>query len=253
MLKMEPMDETHDTSQHELPPADESGERVIPAARSRPLPAQAAEGPHELCASRDDGDAPDVPEQVAEQPGAGPSPQASPMPPIAAPQVLEAVLFASDEPLPARKLAEILGAGGVKEIRGQVDALNARYDDMNCAFRIEEIAGGYQMLTRREYDLWLRQLIKVRGENKLSPAALETLAVIAYKQPVLRVDVEAVRGVGCGEMIRQLCEKGLVKIVGRAEELGRPLLYGTTRKFLETFGLGTLKDLPQASELKPPG
>jgi segregation and condensation protein B len=81
---------------------------------------------------------------------------------------------------------------------------------------------------------------------------LETLAIISYKQPIMRVEVEAVRGVGCGEMIRQLCEKQLVKIVGRAEELGRPLLYGTTRKFLEVFGLSNLKDLPQVENLKPP-
>jgi segregation and condensation protein B len=108
------------------------------------------------------------------------------------------------------------------------------------------------MLTRGEYNMWLRQLLKVRSEGKLSGAALETLAVVAYKQPVMRVDVEAIRGVSCGEMIRQLCEKGLVKIVGRAEELGRPLLYGTTRKFLEVFGLGSLKDLPQVEDLKKP-
>ncbi len=166
--------------------------------------------------------------------------------------VVEAVLFASDEPVTPRKLAEIVGAGGVKEIRQHVTELNEKYDRQDCAFRIESIAGGYQMLTRSAYNVWLGKLLKVRSESKLSPAALETLAIVSYKQPIMRVDVEAIRGVGCGEMIRQLCEKGLVKIVGRAEELGRPLLYGTTKKFLEVFGLSSLRDLPQAQDLKPP-
>ena len=166
--------------------------------------------------------------------------------------VIEAVLFASDEPITPKKLAEIVGTGGVKEIRQHIVELNEKYDRQNFAFRIESIAGGYQMLTRSEYNVWLSKLLKVRSESKLSPAALETLAIISYKQPIMRVDVEAIRGVGCGEMIRQLCEKGLVKIVGRAEELGRPLLYGTTKKFLEVFGLSSLRDLPQAQDLKPP-
>ncbi|MBN2375842.1 MAG: SMC-Scp complex subunit ScpB [Sedimentisphaerales bacterium] len=166
--------------------------------------------------------------------------------------VIEAVLFASDEPITPQKLAEIVGTGGVKEIRQHVVELNEKYDRQDCAFCIESIAGGYQMLTRSEYNVWLGKLLKVRSESKLSPAALETLAIISYKQPIMRVDVEAIRGVGCGEMIRQLCEKGLVKIVGRAEELGRPLLYGTTKKFLEVFGLSSLRDLPQAQDLKPP-
>ena len=166
--------------------------------------------------------------------------------------VLEAVLFCADEPVPARKLAEIIDVGGVKEVREAVDELNARYRQMNCAFRVESLAGGYLMLTLPAFNSWLRQLLKVRGETKLSPAALETLAIVAYKQPILRVDVEAIRGVAAGEMLRQLMEKGLIKIVGRAEELGRPLLYGTTKKFLELFGLNSLKDLPSVEDLKRP-
>lgn len=166
--------------------------------------------------------------------------------------VLEAVLFATDEPVTPAKLAEILGTGGVKQIREHIEELNEKYEQMNCAFRIEALAGGYQMLTQPKFNPWLSKLIKVRSETKLSPAALETLAIIAYKQPVLRVDVEGIRGVGAGEMIRQLTEKGLVKIVGRAEEIGRPLLYGTTKRFLEVFGLNNLEDLPTAEDLKKP-
>ena len=108
------------------------------------------------------------------------------------------------------------------------------------------------MMTLSIYNSWLKKLVRVRSDSKLTSAALETLAIISYKQPVIRADIEAVRGVAVGEMIRGLMYKGLVKIVGRAEVLGRPMLYGTTRKFLETFGLNSLKDLPKTEELKQP-
>jgi segregation and condensation protein B len=108
------------------------------------------------------------------------------------------------------------------------------------------------MMTLPEYNNWLKNLLRQRADNKLSPAALETLAIVAYKQPIIRADIEAIRGVACGEMVRSLMYKGLVKIVGKAEVLGRPLLYGTTKKFLEVFGLNDLKDLPKAEELKQP-
>ncbi len=165
--------------------------------------------------------------------------------------VAEAVLFASDEPLTAERLANITETT-VKEIRQHIQNLNEKYKANANSFRIEEIAGGYQMLTLSQYNHWLKKLLRVRGDNKLSPAALETLAIIAYKQPVIRVDVEAIRGVATGEIIRALMYKGLVKITGRAEVLGRPMLYGTTKKFLEVFGLNTLKDLPKVEELKKP-
>jgi segregation and condensation protein B len=165
--------------------------------------------------------------------------------------VVEAVLFASDESLSAARLADIVGIG-VKQIREHIQNLNDKYEASNNAFRIEQIAGGYQMLTLSDYNHWLKKLLRVRSDSKLSPAALETLAIIAYKQPVIRADVEAIRGVQVGEVIRNLMYKGLVKIIGRAEVLGRPMLYGTTKKFLETFGLNSLKDLPKIEELKKP-
>lgn len=167
--------------------------------------------------------------------------------------VIEAILFASDEPLTVQRLLNIAEAGSVKQIRECVDSLNAKYQENGFSFRIEQIAGGYQMMTLDVYNHWLKKLVKVRTENKLSPAALETLAIISYKQPIIRADIEAIRGVAAGEMIRNLMYKGLVKIVGRAEVLGRPMLYGTTKKFLEVFGLNTLKDLPKIEELKRPG
>ncbi len=108
------------------------------------------------------------------------------------------------------------------------------------------------MLTLSPYNYWLKKLLRARSDSKLSPAALETLAIIAYKQPVIRADIEAIRGVAVGEVIRNLMYKGLVKVVGRAEVLGRPMLYGTTKKFLGNFGLNSLKDLPKTEELKKP-
>jgi segregation and condensation protein B len=165
--------------------------------------------------------------------------------------VVEAVLFASDESLSDARLAKIVETS-VKQVRQCVKNLNEKYQANNNAFRIEQIAGGYQILTLSTYNYWLKQLLRARSDSKLSPAALETLAIIAYKQPVIRADIEAIRGVAAGEVIRTLCYKGLVKIVGRAEILGRPMLYGTTKKFLEVFGLNTLKDLPKKEELKKP-
>jgi segregation and condensation protein B len=165
--------------------------------------------------------------------------------------VVEAVLFASDESLTDNRLAKIVESS-VKQVRESIKNLNEKYEANNNAFRIEQIAGGYQMLTLSTYNYWLKKLLRARSESKLSPAALETLAIIAYKQPVIRADIEVIRGVAAGEVIRTLCYKGLVKIVGRAEILGRPMLYGTTKKFLEIFGLNTLKDLPKIEELKKP-
>jgi segregation and condensation protein B len=165
--------------------------------------------------------------------------------------VVEAVLFASDESLTPARLSEIVGTN-VRQLRKHIDDLNEKYKASNNAFRIEQIAGGYQMLTLSEYNHWLKKLVRARDDSKLSQPALETLAIIAYKQPIIRADIEAIRGVAAGEMIRNLMYKGLVKITGRAEIVGRPMLYGTTKKFLEVFGLNTIKDLPKAEELKKP-
>jgi len=165
--------------------------------------------------------------------------------------VIEAVLFASDESLTAARISNITDSS-TKQITDIIKELNKKYQANNNSFRIEKIAGGYQMLTLPGYNLWLQKLLRVRSDNKLTAAAMETLAIIAYKQPAIRADIESIRGVASGEMIRSLMYKGLVKIVGRAEVLGRPMLYGTTKKFLETFGLNSLKDLPKIEELKKP-
>jgi segregation and condensation protein B len=166
--------------------------------------------------------------------------------------VIEAVLFTNDEPLTDSRIAAIVEIESAKQVRDAIESLNAKYRANNSAFRVEKIAGGYQMLTLSVYKPWLEKLIRVRTDSKLSQAALETLAIISYKQPIIRADVEAIRGVAAGEVIRSLMFKGLVKIAGRAEIVGRPMLYGTTKKFLEVFGLASLKDLPKIEELKKP-
>lgn len=170
-------------------------------------------------------------------------------------QIIEALLFASDTPLNAARLSDLSGVGSVKQVRLHIEALNAKYDSAGLSFRVESIAKGYQLLTQPAYQPWLAKLDKHRGQTRLTPAALETLSVVAYKQPVIRADVEAIRGVACGEVLNRLREMGLVRIIGRAEIVGRPMLYGTTRKFLDTFGLADLDDLPpmESLSLRRPG
>ncbi len=167
--------------------------------------------------------------------------------------LLEAMLFSTHHPLTAGRLAELLELESTKPIRRAIKELNAQYECTSRCFRVEQVAGGYQLLTLPDFGEALKRLHQREADAKLTKAALETLAIIAYKQPILRVDIEGIRGVACGETIRSLMEKHLVKIAGRAEEPGRPILYGTTKRFLELFGLNSLKDLPQSEDLpKPP-
>jgi segregation and condensation protein B len=165
---------------------------------------------------------------------------------------LEAVLMMADEPLAARRLADAAGLDGPEQVRRHLDRLRTLLDQEGSAFQIEEIAGGYQLLTRTAYHTWLMRLKRTGHELRLTAPAMETLAVIAYKQPVMRAEIEVVRGVACAELIRHLMEKGLVRITGRHDSLGRPQLYGTTKKFLQSFGLNSLKDLPEVEALKAP-
>ena len=167
-------------------------------------------------------------------------------------QVLEAILFSTDMPLSAGKLAEIVGVDSTKPVKLCIDDLNKGYEERQAAYRIEERAGGFQLLTLPQYAQYIERLVRKKDEGRLTPAGLETLAIVAYKQPLTRAGIEAIRGVACGEVLRSLMEHNLVKIVGRAEEVGRPMLYGTTRYFLEVFGLANLKDLPKADALKEP-
>jgi segregation and condensation protein B len=165
---------------------------------------------------------------------------------------LEAVLFLAREPLALRKLAQLANLTDATETRTLLAGLRKRYDERGCAFQVTQLGGGYQLLSRPEFAAWLSPQTSSEQPIRLSPPALETLTVVAYRQPVLRAEVEAIRGVACGEILRQLLEVDLLRIVGRSEELGRPLWYGTTKRFLQMFGLSNLDELPWAARLRRP-
>ena len=165
--------------------------------------------------------------------------------------IVEALLFSTNEAVPAARITKILGIGTTGDIKTYVTGLNERYEANGASFRIELTARGYLMQTLPAFHPWVSKLHKTRGESRLTPAALETLAIVAYKQPSLRADIETVRGVAVGDMLLRLRELNLVRIVGRAEEIGRPLLYGTTNRFLEVFGLRSVKDLPKLDPDRP--
>ena len=162
---------------------------------------------------------------------------------------VEAALFVAEEPLPARKLAAAAGLKDGNEARRLALALRALLLRDGSAFLVEELAGGYQLLTRPEFHPWLARLRRGAAETTLSAAARETLTVVAYRQPITRADIEGIRGVGCAEVLRQLMEKGLLRLAGRDDSLGRPALYETTRKFLQAFGLRSLADLAPSEGL----
>jgi segregation and condensation protein B len=164
-------------------------------------------------------------------------------------QIIEALLFASDAPLSAEDLArgaEDLEPGAVAEA---IATLRHEYDSHGRAFQIYEIAGGFQLLTRPEYSPHLERFETVPRSTRLSGASLEVLAIIAYRQPIGRSEVEEIRGVGSAHVLRTLQDLGLIDVVGRGEGIGRPLLYGTTQRFLDHFGFASLDDLPRPDQL----
>ncbi len=164
--------------------------------------------------------------------------------PLVKRQRVEAVLLVSKTPVTTRKLAQLAHLADGTEARTLVRDLNQIYDKLGRALRIELVAGGYRMLTRPALAPWLARLGHLPPMVRLSSPMMETLAVVAYRQTVSRADIEAVRGVACGELLRQLMERDLIRIAGRSEELGRPYLYGTTKRFLQLFGLPNVNALP---------
>jgi segregation and condensation protein B len=205
---------------------------------------------------------------------AAPSEPTEPVSPAAAELApgIEAILLTTDRPVPAARLADALGLAlpsvpgeappapkrrpradsapdAAALIAAAIEHLNQSYEQTGRAFRIEQVAGGYRIMTLPQFAQVLAAYHRSRSSTRLSRAAVETLAIIAYRQPITRAHLEAIRGVGCGEVLRSLIERKLITIRGRAEELGRPILYGTTREFLDAFGLASLKDLPSATEL----
>ena len=164
---------------------------------------------------------------------------------------LEAVLFMAREPLTTRRLAKLARLPDGTRARALVRELRLLQEASGSAMRVEQIAGGFQLLSRAAFGPWIRRLAAQPSPGKLSPAGLETLAIVAYRQPVTRAEIEAIRGVGSEEMLRQLLERDLVGIGGRADDLGRPNVYVTTRRFLAAFGLARLEDLPPLETLSP--
>jgi segregation and condensation protein B len=165
---------------------------------------------------------------------------------------VEAVLFVADGAVSHRRLAQLATLADAAEAQRLVERLNELYDASASAFRVERMATGYQLMTRSEFSFWLDKLHHRQSSLKLSAPAIETLAMVAYRQPITRADVEAIRGVQSTEMLKQLMERGLVRISGHEESLGRPYLYATTAKFLELHGLRMLDDLPMSDLRRRP-
>jgi segregation and condensation protein B len=170
--------------------------------------------------------------------------------------IIEAIIFASDEPLSVGTIKSVLDAAHMfgrlnpDMIISRINVLNDKYDYEGSGFHIIEIAEGYQFATRKELAQWVSYLFKEKARRKLSNSALETLAIIAYKQPITKPEIESIRGVNVDYVLHNLLEKEIVTVIGRAETVGRPLLYGTTQRFLKIFGLKNLEDLPKLREIE---
>ena len=162
--------------------------------------------------------------------------------------ILESLLFSTETPMRLEKLNEIFPDTHLKDLREIMSELKEEYDTLNRSFAIREVANGFQFYTKAEYSPWIKKFKKIRPA-RLSPATLETMAIIAYKQPITRAEIEDVRGVDAGGILRALLEKSLIKIIGKKDVPGKPLIYTTTPKFLTMFGLKGLKDLPTLEDI----
>jgi segregation and condensation protein B len=163
--------------------------------------------------------------------------------------VIEALIFASDTPLALEKICIILSGVEKQEIKESLDKLILEYNERQAGIYLQEVAGGFQLRTRPELSPWIKKL-KSTKPHSLSPQAMETLAIVAYKQPIVKSEIESIRGVDVGAPLKGLLDKKLIRIVGRKDVPGKPIIYGTTKKFLEVFNLKNLMDLPNLRELK---
>lgn len=170
--------------------------------------------------------------------------------------VIEALIFASPEPITAKKLCELIAQGDEQleleadAIEPFVDKLNQRYEENGLAFNIEHVAGGYTFATKKRYEPWLSIFQHEDAYRKLSQSAIESLAIVAYKQPVTKPEVDEIRGVDSGYILRQLLEKVLIEVSGRLDAPGKPLLYRTTKHFLKHFGINSIDELPKPREIE---
>jgi len=163
--------------------------------------------------------------------------------------IVEALLFSSEKPLSVREISACLPDAKASDIKSALKVLEHDYNALGRSFGLKEVAGGYQFRSHAEYGPYILKLLQ-SSPNRLSRAAMETLAIIAYKQPILRQEIERLRGVDVGGILKTLLEKDLVKVMGRKDLPGRPLIYGTTKRFLETFDLKDISSLPQLKEIK---
>jgi len=158
--------------------------------------------------------------------------------------ILEGIIFAADNPVSVPEMLEVLGRSDEKPLRRALDELERRLEESGSGLQLEQVAGGFRLTTRSEVGEWVRRLYRFRNRRRLTPAALETLAIVAYRQPITGPEIQQLRGVDPGGTLGGLLERRLIRILGRKKVVGRPLLYGTTRDFLMHFGLNSLEDLP---------
>ena len=167
--------------------------------------------------------------------------------------IIEALLFASEKSISLEEICQVLEGEDKNTLKELIEELKGEYESQGRGFRLVKVAAGFQVCTRPDFAPWLAKLFRSRRISRFSKPALETLAIVAYRQPVTRAEVESIRGVNVEGVLRTLLEKGMVRIRGRKDSPGRPLIYGTTNRFLEYFGLNSLSELPRLEELVPPG
>lgn len=167
---------------------------------------------------------------------------------VQAKRIIEALLFTCEKPITIDQIKEVIEDFDPKEIRPLLTQLQSEYEELGRSFKIYEVAGGFQMATEPAFAEYLKKFYKIKSRDKLTKPALETLAIIAYRQPITRADIEDIRGVNVDGVIKTLLERMFIKVVGRKDAPGRPILYGTTKEFLDKFGLNSLSELPKLSE-----
>ena len=233
----ESFDEAGDSPPQESEESEEAAEAADESGEAEPDGAEAS--------AEESGDESDEPEK--ERPmRAGPGEKLSDE---EIQEQLFALIFAAAEPLSDARLVKLLQRPKPARVRAALEALGERLQGAGFPLELRSVAGGWQLFTIADQAPVVSRLVAQKGEEKVSPAALETLAVVAYRQPVTKAEIEAIRGVQAGPMLRSLVDRGLVRVTGRAEVPGSPLLYGTTKKFLDCFGLGKIEDLPRDGEL----
>lgn len=219
---------------------EEAGARLAPATGEADAQASSAEA-----SSAEAAPAGEEPAPARAKESKGPPP-----PPERLEGAVEALLLSAGETLTAERIRDVLGLPSAVHVREAIGAIRARWQAAGTAVEIQDVAGGHRVVTRPEYAEYVRRLQRRPAGDRLSPSLLETLSIVAYRQPVARAEVERIRGVQCGDALRGLLDRRLVKVAGRSDQPGRPLLYATTARFLETFGLASLGDLPNAKDLR---